>query len=409
MRILLLALWYSLRGYVRIRAKGFSAERFMNMAAFRGVYLWDIAYEGAGMTMKADAGGLDILEACAEKTGCSMEILGWGGLPAFLRRFRRRQVWSAGLLLFAAGLYLLSSFIWTVEVEGNERLETEKLLSACEKMGLRPGAWKQNVDTEAITNNLLVQFSDISWVSVGIDGTDVTIKLAETIEKAELIDRETPCDIIASADGVIVQITAERGTPKVQTGDVVKKGDVLISSELLIGLEGEEQHTEYTAAEGTVTARIWQRLTEELPLQYEEVQYSGVEKENRSIVFSEKELDIIHPDGAGKWEKTVLEEQPLALGDFQLPLSLKKEIWKEYEILEKTRTIDEAKSILEENLRKKTENLLSPYGKIEDIKIRFEEYADSVRAEGSVTLLDRIDEKRQTELKEKERENLNEF
>ena len=52
----------------------------------------------------------------------------------------------------------------------------------------------------------------------------------------------------------------------------------------------------------------------------------------------------------------MLEEQPLALGDFRLPLSLKKEIWKEYEILEKTRTMEETKSILEENLRKKTEN-----------------------------------------------------
>ena len=404
-----LALWYSLRGYVRIRAKGFSAERFMNMAAFRGVYLWDISYEGAAVTMKADGGSMEILEACSQKTGCSMEILGWGGLPAFLRRFRRRQVWSAGVLCFAAGLYLLSSFIWTVEVEGNERLETEDLLSACEKMGLQPGAWKHGVDTEAVTKGLLMQFSDISWVSVGIKGTDVTIRLAETIEKAERIDRETPCDIIASADGVIVQITAERGTPMVQTGDVVKKGDVLISSELLIGLEGEEQHTEYTAAEGAVTARIWQKLTEELPLQYEETIYSGVEKENHSIVFSEKELDIIHPDGAGKWEKTVLEEQPLALGDFRLPLSLKKEIWKEYEILEKTRTMEETKSILEENLRKKTENLLSPYGKIEDIKIIFEEYADSVRGEAEITLLERIEEKRQTEPTERERENLNEF
>lgn len=404
-----LALWYSLRGYVRIRAKGFSAERFMNMAAFRGVYLWDISYEGAAVTMKADGGSMEILEACSQKTGCSMEILGWGGLPAFLRRFRRRQVWSAGVLCFAAGLYLLSSFIWTVEVEGNERLETEDLLSACEKMGLQPGAWKHGVDTEAVTKGLLMQFSDISWVSVGIKGTDVTIRLAETIEKAERIDRETPCDIIASADGVIVQITAERGTPMVQTGDVVKKGDVLISSELLIGLEGEEQHTEYTAAEGAVTARIWQKLTEELPLQYEETIYSGVEKENHSIVFSEKELDIIHPDGAGKWEKTVLEEQPLALGDFRLPLSLKKEIWKEYEILEKTRTMEETKSILEENLRKKTENLLSPYGKIEDSKITFEEYADSVRGEAEITLLERIDEKRQTEPTERERENLNEF
>ena len=404
-----LALWYSLRGYVRIRAKGFSAERFMNMAAFRGVYLWDIAYEGAAVTLKAAGGSLDILEACAQKTGCSMEVLGWGGLPAFLRRFRRRQVWSAGLLLFAAGLYLLSSFIWTVRVEGNERLETAELLSACEEMGVKPGVWKRGVDTAEITNRLLVQFSDISWVSVSIKGTDVTIKLAETIEKAERIDRETPCDIVASADGVIVQITAERGTPKVKPGDVVKKGDVLISSELLIGLEGEEQHTEYTAAEGAVTARIWQRLTEELPLQYEEIQYSGVEKENHSIVFSEKELDIIHPDGAGQWEKTLLSEQPLALGDFELPLHLKKEIWKEYEILEKTRTLEETKSILEEILRKKTENYLSTYGKIEDSKITFEEYADSVRGEAEITLLERIDEKRQIEPTERERENLNEF
>ena len=404
-----LALWYSLRGYVRIRAKGFSAERFMNMAAFRGVYLWDIAYEGAAVTLKAAGGSLDILEACAQKTGCSMEVLGWGGLPAFLRRFRRRQVWSAGLLLFAAGLYLLSSFIWTVRVEGNERLETAELLSACEDLGVKPGVWKRGVDTAEITNRLLVQFSDISWVSVSIKGTDVTIKLAETIEKAERIDRETPCDIVASADGVIVQITAERGTPKVKPGDVVKKGDVLISSELLIGLEGEEQHTEYTAAEGAVTARIWQRLTEELPLQYEEIQYSGVEKENHSIVFSEKELDIIHPDGAGQWEKTLLSEQPLALGDFELPLHLKKEIWKEYKILEKTRTLEEAKSILEEILRKKTENYLSTYGKIEDSKITFEEYADSVRGEAEITLLERIDEKRQIEPTERERENLNEF
>ena len=381
----------------------------MNMAAFRGIYLWDVTREGAAMTMKAAGSSLDILQACAEKTGCSMEVLGRGGLPVFFRRFRRRQVWTAGLLCFAAGLYLLSSFIWTVRVEGNERLTEEELLSVCGEMGLKPGVWKRRVDTEAITNGLLLRFSDISWVSVGVEGTDVTIKLAETIEKAERIDRETPCDIVAAQDGVIVQITAERGTPKVQAGDVVKKGDILISSELIIGLEGEEQHTAYTAAEGTITARIWQKLTEEMPLRYKEVVYNGVEKENHSLLFGERELDILHPDSGMEWERTMLAERPLALGDFTLPLRFRKEIWKECEILEKTRTMEETKSILEENLRKKTENLLSDYGKIEDIKIRFEEYADGVRGEAEVTLLERIEEKRETEPKEKERENLNEF
>lgn len=381
----------------------------MNMAAFRGIYLWDVTREGAAMTMKAAGSSLDILQACAEKTGCSMEVLGRGGLPVFFRRFRRRQVWTAGLLCFAAGLYLLSSFIWTVRVEGNERLTEEELLSVCGEMGLKPGVWKRRVDTEVIANGLLLRFSDISWVSVGVEGTDVTIKLAETIEKAERIDRETPCDIVAAQDGVIVQITAERGTPKVQAGDVVKKGDILISSELIIGLEGEEQHTAYTAAEGTITARIWQKLTEEMPLRYKEVVYNGVEKENHSLLFGERELDILHPDSGMEWERTMLAERPLALGDFTLPLRFRKEIWKECEILEKTRTMEETKSILEENLRKKTENLLSDYGKIEDIKIRFEEYADGVRGEAEVTLLERIEEKQETEPKEKERENLNEF
>ena len=124
-----------------VKAKGFSAERFMNMAAYRGVYLWDIAQDGAGMTMNAPCGSLPLLQTCAEKTGCTLQVIRWGGLPASLRRFRGRQALAAGMLLFAAGLYALSSFIWVVNVEGNERLSTEEILDACRDMGLHPGPW----------------------------------------------------------------------------------------------------------------------------------------------------------------------------------------------------------------------------------------------------------------------------
>ena len=56
----------------------------MNMAAYRGVYLWEVAREGAGMTMKAAGNSLELLQACAEKTGCALEVLSYGGLPVFL-------------------------------------------------------------------------------------------------------------------------------------------------------------------------------------------------------------------------------------------------------------------------------------------------------------------------------------
>lgn len=391
------ALWHYLRGYVMIRAKGFAAERFMNLAAYRGAALWDVAAEGSGMRMKAHAGDLPILEACAEKTGCTLEILAWGGLPCLWRRFRGRQVWLVGMFCFALGLYLLSSFIWVIEVEGNERLAEAEILDACREMGLRPGAWKRGIEPEEITEGLLSQFADISWVSVGIQGTDLTIKLAETIEKADMIDKTTPCDIVAGADGLILQITAERGTPLVSAGDMVQKGDVLISSEILIGLEGEPQRTEYAAAEGAVTARIWQRLAEDAPFQYEEKQTIGAAKENHSILLGEWELDIFTPDCGAAWESTLLWEKPLAIGDWQLPLRLRKESRQGFIMVEKTRTSEEAKAFLEENLRKKIENSLSPYGTIEENKLRFTEYADGIHAEAEITLTERIEKKQERE------------
>ena len=392
---MLLALWYYLQGYVMIKAKGFSAGRFLNLAAVRGVAFWDVAQDGAAMCLKAPRSSMAILEACAEKTGCTLEVLSWGGLPVLLGKLHGRQAWTAGVFLFAAGLYLLSSFVWMIEVEGNERLAEQELLTACKEMGLYPGAWKPAVDTEMITEGLLQGFSDLSWVSVGIQGTDVTIRVAETIEKTETIDRQTPTDIVATADGVILQITTERGTPLVQAGDVVRKGDVLISSELSIGVDGEIQHTDYTAAEGTVTARIWQRMTAEMPLQYEEIQYTGEEAENHILLIQGQEWDIIHPDSALQWEKESVWEKPLAIGDFTIPLRWKKEIWHAYECLHKERTIEEAKTLLEEILRKKTENFISPYGTIESIEIHFEEYVDCVCAEAELTLIEQIGQKQE--------------
>ncbi|WMI81416.1 sporulation protein YqfD [Anaerotignum sp. MB30-C6] len=393
-----LALWYYFRGYVMIKVNGFAAERFMNMLSYRGVYLWDVESDGAGVRLKVPMGSMDMVSMCAEKTGCRLEVQRYGGFPAKAHRFKGRQVLTAGVLIFAAGLYLLSSFIWVIRVEGNDRVAVEDILTYCQELGLKPAAWKRGVHPEEITKELLVQFPDISWVSVGIKGTDVTIKIAETIEKTEVLDKETPCDVIANMDGVILKITAERGTPMVKEGDVVKKGDVLISSEVLIGLEGEEQHVDYVAAEGTVKAKVWQQLTEELPLTYEEKIYTGETKTNKILSFWGKDADFIHPSmDDAKADVEVLFEKDLALGDFKVPISIKKEQYNIYILESRSRTVDEAKAELEETLRNKTEQCLGPYGTIEKIEVHFEEYTDCVRAKGQAVLTERIDEKRKVE------------
>ena len=79
MRILFLALWYYLRGYVMIKVKGFALERFMNMLSYKGVYLWDVNRNGSYIQMKVGRGTLEIVESCSDKTGCILEIEAFGG------------------------------------------------------------------------------------------------------------------------------------------------------------------------------------------------------------------------------------------------------------------------------------------------------------------------------------------
>ena len=246
-----LALWYYLHGYVMITVSGFSVERFVNMATFRGIYLWNIQPKGSCVQMNVSTKGYSLLEECAEKTGCRYDIVCRCGLPALLKKYKKRKILSLGVLFFVIVLYSLSSFIWTVDVEGNERIQKEELFEACEKMGMSPGKLKWNINTDNITEKLLEIFPDISWVSVSIKGTDAIIKIVETIPQPEIIDKITPSDLIAKKDSVIQNITAEAGTPMVQSGDVVKKGELLISGEVIIAA-GEEAEVgrEYIHARG---------------------------------------------------------------------------------------------------------------------------------------------------------------
>lgn len=375
-----------------IRVSGFSMERFLNMASYRNVYFWDVDSSGTGLQMKTSLAGLREAEYCAAKTGCTLEVLARGGLPARYRRFRRREALWAGALVFAAGLFLLSSFVWTLEIEGNQRLEEESLLSACARLGLSPGVWKKSVDMDAVTEGLLAQFHDLSWVSVSMDGTKVTVRLAETIEAPEVVEKERPCDIVAAKDGLILSISAERGTPLVEPGDVVKAGEVLISSLVTGETEGETPYRAQTAAAGSVKAKTWMEWSEELPLVYTEKEYTGEEKTDHALLLGDMAVNFFRPAQEEDCDEEVISEKYLSLGDAEFPVGWRKTRLRYYREAELSRTVEEAKTELETSLRQKAEDALREDGVLEHMEIRYEVYADCVRVVATAEMTEEIAE-----------------
>lgn len=375
-----------------IEVSGFSVERFVNMAAFRGIYIWDICPKGVVVQMKVSREGCELLDECAKKTGCQYQIMEERGLPAYLKRYQKRKILAAGGFFFIVGLYVLSSFVWVVEVQGNERISQEEILQACENMGLRPGVWKMQIDTEDVTEGLLQDFSDIAWVSVKVKGTNAQVHLVETIPEPEILDKETPSDLIAKRDGVILSIVAEAGTPLVQAGDVVEKGDLLISGEVILKDVEEEVGSELVRARGTVKAKIWEVLEEELPLQYTEKEYTGEWKKDHSVILKDSVVNLLQPNlSNGLYDSEKVYEKNLAIGDFVFPVALEKKEYKEYKEIKKSRTVEEAEKELEQLLNKNAKKLPSKQGEVLEVQISFIELPDKVKAKAEVALSERID------------------
>ncbi|MGL4790710.1 MAG: sporulation protein YqfD, partial [Anaerotignaceae bacterium] len=187
-----LRLWNYFNGYVIISVVGFSVERFINLAAIRGIYIWNIKKEKNRTTMNVSLRGFKKLKECGKKTKCRFKIIDKKGVPFVINKGKRRQVYTGGIFLFVCIIYILSTFTWTVSVEGNSRIPTEDILSFCTEQGLYAGSLKFKTDKREITKKLISNFPEISWVAINTKGTAVTITVVEIIEKTEFVDRLTP-------------------------------------------------------------------------------------------------------------------------------------------------------------------------------------------------------------------------
>lgn len=169
------------------------------------------------------------LEELAQRVGCEIEIEDSRGLPAFLRRFRKRYAFLVGLALSVAAVCILSRFILTIQVTGNEQVSSATILSQLRQQGVRPGVYGPSLDRKSIAQRVLLEMPDLSWMSINLYGTRLEVVVREAVKAPELDREEGYYDVVSQADGIILQVEPLAGEALVAEGDTVAKGEVVIS------------------------------------------------------------------------------------------------------------------------------------------------------------------------------------
>lgn len=299
-------------GYVTITVPEQCFEKFVNMASTRGIFVWGISIAGGNrVALKVRLYGIKPLRHVARMAHCRFQITKREGLPFFISKLRRRKALLGGALAFVLTLYLLSSFIWIIDVTGNQFSDRKKIMQIARESGLYRGVPKWFVKTSKVEENVMRQVPGLSWVGVYIDGTKVSIKVVEKVLPPS-DNLEQPADVVAIKDGLIKEILVLSGHPVVNEGDIVKAGQVLISAVIPPPENEEQKNTDeqldeqsneledeerirYVHAQGIVRARIWYEGYEEMKLVEKSILPTGQEITKLCIKFGGKEIILMGP------------------------------------------------------------------------------------------------------------------
>lgn len=249
-------------GTIKVTLRGKNQERAINMASARGIFIWDIKKQGDDLDLKVRTSGFSALRNIADENDFELEVRDKKGLPFFKNVIRRRMAFIFGGIFFMLAMYLLSSFVWSVDVSGNKTVSRENIIMAAARHGVYPGAAKWSFSRSEAENALLNEVEDLSYVEIDLKGVKARIKVVEKI--MPLKDTNGPRNIVAKKDGMIERILVLDGQPRVKTGDVVAKGDILISglvipepNPYMDPAEQGDLEPSLVKARGEVRARVW--------------------------------------------------------------------------------------------------------------------------------------------------------
>lgn len=392
----MLGVWQYTKGYVRVKITGFGIERYINMAAFRGVYIWDVVRTPDGAELNVSIKGFKMLKTCSRKTKCRTKIIEKNGLPFLAFRYRRRKLLLGGTLFFILGLFILSSFVWSIDIEGNDSLAQDAVLVFLEEQGLRVGAPKFRLSDKDLQQSLLTHFAEISWADVHTRGTRTTIKLSEALPPQEIINRQIPTHVHATADGLVTNVTAWGGAPMVKPGDIVRQGEMLVSG--IIELEPDMPDTPivYVHAQAEVWARRYHAIEFAVPFTYQEKRHTGQIAKARSLQLlftNNRRLNL--PGGSNSFEsydKITTYHQPGVSGNYPLPVVLLVTHYNEFVWETHTRTIEHAKEIASDMITARIIREFDFAIDIIDKRVDFHQMQDALQVRALIITHERIDE-----------------
>ena len=209
------------------------------------------------------------------KTIYNIKIVRYYGKLRIIKRVKKDIFILSSLLISLLLIYTLSNIIFKVEVIHSNKNIIKLVTKELEDNGIKKYKFVKNYqEIEKIKKKILEENKDtLEWLEIIREGTKYTIRVEERIINNKPKDNKI-YNIVASKNAVIKNIYAESGEKVRSINTYVKKGDIIISSDITLPNNEKISKT----ASGKVQGEVWYSINIEYPYQYHEIKYTGNKK-----------------------------------------------------------------------------------------------------------------------------------
>jgi len=346
-------------GVLTVRISGVAPERFINLCCNRKLYIWNLHNIDRMYQFNIRAKKFKQLKPIAKKTGIVPEIVKKSGFPFIWHKYRKRYGFFAGIIICALLVYILSLFIWDINILGGSKYTPETLLEFLRDNDVYAGIRKKLINCQEIEESIRLAYKDIGWVSAEIKGTRLIIKITETNMPAPVKKAERPSHIIASKNAIVKSIITRSGTPLVKKGDVVKRGDILVSGIVAIKSDFDEIiRFQPLVADADIVCSSFYDYEDVFSLEYIDAIYTGRVKKGYYVALTDKKLFLYNPSNSYDKYDIIVSEKVLHITDsFYLPIRYGTIASREYYEVKKRYSEDEAIALAQGKLQRYLDKL----------------------------------------------------
>ncbi|MCM1115238.1 MAG: sporulation protein YqfD [Clostridium sp.] len=172
-------------GFVSFTFKKGFREDFLTDCFACGIELRDIETMEDCLTASCNLKSYKKLHRIARRHGGVLKIIKKRGLPFLLLPLKNRLGFFVGMAAFCLIISLLGSFVWNIEIVGNNKISDTTVLAFLENNNLKKGAMWNSFDRDELAWDMLSSFEDFSWVHINKIGTTARIEINETTDAPE--------------------------------------------------------------------------------------------------------------------------------------------------------------------------------------------------------------------------------